>query len=171
VTTDPQIRLLTDRDSLEELTGLMHRAYARLGAMGFNYKAVDQSVALTRSRISKGECYVALDGDVLVGTAVLLPPNQHAEYCEWYDRPDVAVLSQFAVEPALQGRGVGRRLIAHLEARARELGAAELSVDAAEGATHLMALYERLGYRHVGTAQWAHATYRSVLLSKRLESS
>jgi hypothetical protein len=29
-------------DSFEELTGLLHRAYASLGAMGFNYTAVDQ---------------------------------------------------------------------------------------------------------------------------------
>jgi hypothetical protein len=55
-----------------------------------------------------------------------------------------------------------------LEERAAELGAAELSIDTAEGATQLVSLYERRGYRHVGTARWPQANYRSVLLSKRL---
>ena len=167
--SDVQIRLLDDGDSLEALTALLHRAYAELGALGFRYKAVDQPVETTRARISRGECYVATVASDIVGTAVLLPPTWHAEYCEWYARPDVAVLSQFAVEPRLQRRGVGSKLISRLERRAAELGAAELSIDTAEGATHLIALYERRGYRHVGIAKWPHANYRSVLLSKRLE--
>ncbi len=155
---------------MDELTALLHRAYAELGAMGFWYKAVNQSVEVTRTRVSKGECYVATQGGALLGTALLLPPSCRASHCEWYDRPDVAVLSQFAVEPRLQRRGWGSELIRHLEARARELGAAELSIDTAEGAAHLIALYERRGYRHIGYAQWEHTNYRSVLLSKRLRA-
>jgi GNAT superfamily N-acetyltransferase len=162
------IRLLSGQDSVEALTELLHRAYAELGAMGFRYKAVDQSVEMTRSRISRGECYVAVHGDVVVGTALLLPPNFRAPYCEWYDRSGVAVLGQFAVEPTFQRRGCGSRLIRHVEARAFELGAEELSVDTSEGATHLIELYQRRGYRQVGFAQWEHTNFRSVLLSKRL---
>jgi GNAT superfamily N-acetyltransferase len=155
---------------MAELTALLHRAYAELGAMGFRYKAVNQSVEVTRTRVSRGECYVAIHGGVLVGTVMLLPPSCRAPHCEWYDRPDVAVLAQFAVEPRYQRRGWGSELIRHLEARARELGAAELSIDTSEGATHLIALYERRGYRHIGYAQWEHTNFRSVLLSKRLLS-
>ena len=165
---DIQIRLLAEGDSLEALTGLLHRAYAELGAMGFRYKAVDQGVETTRKRISNGECYIAVQNFAIVGTAVLLPPSWQPSYCEWYARADVAVLSQFAVEPRLQRRGLGSKIISRLEERARELGAEELSIDTAEGATHLIGLYERRGYRHVGTACWEHANYRSVLLSKRL---
>lgn len=165
---DLQIRRLENGDSLDALTALLHRAYAELGDMGFRYKAVDQPVETTRQRVARGECYVAMLGAEIVGTALLLPPTWHAEYCDWYARPDVAVLSQFAVEPRLQRGGVGSKLMAYVEKRAAELGAAELSIDTAEGATHLIALYERRGYRHVGTAQWQHANYRSVLLSKRL---
>ena len=166
--TDVDIRLVSEKDSLEALTELLHRAYAELGAMGFRYKAVDQSVETTRSRIARGECYVAIHGTVVVGTALLLPPAVRAPYCEWYDRPGVAVLAQFAMEPTFQRRGWGSRLIRHLEARALELGAEELSIDTAEGATHLIELYQRRGYRHIGYAQWEHTNFRSVLLSKRL---
>jgi GNAT superfamily N-acetyltransferase len=149
---DIQIRVLDERDSLEELTALLHRAYAELGAMGFRYKAVDQSVETTRARIANGECYVAVRARALVGTAVLFPPSWRPAHCEWYRRPEVAVLSQFAVEPQVQRHGLGSRLISHLEARAAELGAEELTIDTAEGATHLVGLYERRGYRHLGFA-------------------
>lgn len=168
-TSASEIRALDDeRDSLEALTELLHAAYAELKTLGFRYKAVDQSVDVTRDRIARGECYVALQNGVLVGTAMLNLPGRHYPGSDWYQRPDVAVLSQFAVEPRLQRRGWGSKLILHLEARARELGDAELAIDTAEGATHLIALYERRGYRHVGFAQWPHTNYRSVVLSKRL---
>lgn len=36
------LRKLRREDSIEELTYLLHRAYARLGAVGLNYTAVDQ---------------------------------------------------------------------------------------------------------------------------------
>lgn len=72
--------------------------------------------------------------------------------------------------PRHQRRGWGSELVRHLEAGARELGADELSIDTSEGATHLIALYERRGYRHIGYAQWEHTNYRGVLLSKRLRA-
>jgi GNAT superfamily N-acetyltransferase len=162
------IRLLRDDDSREELTALLHRAYAELGALGFRYRAVDQDVEMTRKRLARGECYVAVQAGAVVGTALLQPPNVTAPWCEWYDRPDVAVLSQFAVEPRFQRRGWGGQLMTHAEQRALELGAAELTVDTAEGATHLVELYLRRGYRRVGLEQWEHTNYRSVLLSKQL---
>ena len=37
-------------------------------------------------------------------------------------------------------------------------------------ASHLIRFYDRRGYRHIGHAQWAHANYRSVLLSKSLST-
>lgn len=164
-----KIRLLQDEDSLEALTDLLHRAYAELGAMGLRYRAVDQDVDMTRKRLSTGECYLVVHEGQIVGTALLTPPSVRVPWSEWYDRPEVASLSQFGVEPGFQRRRWGSQLIRHLEARAAELGAAELTVDTAEPATHLVQLYSRRGYRHVGLAQWEHTNYRSVLLSKRLE--
>ena len=70
-----QIRLLDQRDFLDALSLLLHRAYGELGATGFRYKAVDQSVSVTRNRIANGECYVAVQDPEIVGTAVLLAPT------------------------------------------------------------------------------------------------
>lgn len=165
------IRRLHEHDSFDALTDLLHRAYAPLAAMGFRYLATHQDVETTRKRSAKGECYLALIEDRIVGTLVLVPPDQSSRHCEWYDRLDVAVVNQFAIEPELQRAGLGSRLLAFAEARAAKLGAKEVSIDTAEGAAHLIAFYATRGYRHVGHAQWGHTNFRSVLLSKRVSAS
>jgi GNAT superfamily N-acetyltransferase len=162
------VRLLAEGDSFQEVTDLLHRAYASLAAQGLRYTAAHQDVQVTRRRAAKGECYVAVEGDRLIGTVTLAPPLARSSDCEWYDRPDVAVLGQFAIEPERQGRGLGSRLLLFGEARAKELGAAEVSVDTAEGAAHLIRFYQKRGYREVGHAQWKTTNYRSVILSKRV---
>ncbi|MHC4470704.1 MAG: GNAT family N-acetyltransferase [Planctomycetota bacterium] len=162
-----EIRRIAPHDSLEELTDLLHRGYRELAEMGFRYWSTHQSVADTRRRISGAECWVAALDRRLVGT-ITFRPREQARGCPWYDRPDVAIFSQFAVEPGLQRRGIGSRLLLLVERRARETGASELALDTAEGAEHLITLYKRRGYRFVQFADWEKTNYRSVILSKSL---
>jgi GNAT superfamily N-acetyltransferase len=176
-----EIRPLGPGDSLDEMTALLHRAYARLGGMGLNYTAVDQDVDVTRRRVDQGACYVAVAGTgKICGTIVLHapvggePPASTAlreEACDgaaWLKQPGIAHFGQFAVDPDLQGQGIGGRLMDTVEAQAKSLHATEIALDTAEPATHLVALYASRGYRFVGYAQWPGKTYRSVILSKRL---
>jgi len=162
---DISIRPLTTSDSLIELTDLLHAAYRQLGESGLRYSAVDQSPEVTRQRIERGDCLVAVDGRRLVGTIVFYPAD-HAAGSPWYDRPDIAKLGQFGVHPALQRGGIGQRLLLAVEARAAATGATEIALDTAEAATHLVDWYARRGYRFVEHAQWPGKTYRSVIMSK-----
>ena len=41
--TSVDVRLFTPDDDISTLTSLLHRAYAQLGEMGWQFKAVDQS--------------------------------------------------------------------------------------------------------------------------------
>jgi GNAT superfamily N-acetyltransferase len=77
-------------------------------------------------------------------------------------------LTQLGIEPSLQRRGLGSRLINFVEQRAADLGATEIALHTAEPAAQLIALYEARGYRLVGHEQWKHTNYRSVILSKSL---
>ena len=162
-----QIRLLTPTDSITELTTLLHAAYARLGTMGFNYTAVDQPDEVTRKRVARGDCLLALADGRILGTTMFHAPGC-SEGCPCYERPDVATIGQFGVLPGQQGRGVGTLLLREVEARALASGAAELALDTSEGADHLIAWYERHGFRFVEHAQWTGKTYRSVIMSKVL---
>lgn len=163
-----EIRLLADTDSFDELTAMLRRAYAPLEASGLRYMTASQDVAMTRKRASKGECYVLADGPRMVGSIVVVPPLARWSHCAFYDRPGVSVVTQFGIEPSLQRRGLGSRLMDFVEQRAADLGAIEIALDTAEPAAHLIALYEARGYRFAGYEQWNHTNYRSVILSKSL---
>jgi GNAT superfamily N-acetyltransferase len=163
------IRPLGSDDSIEGLTELLHRAYAALGARGWNYTAVDQTVEITRKRLAEGTCLVAMDRDGrIVGTIMYNPAQISYEGSPWLRRTDVAHLGQFGVEPSLQRDGIGAGLMAAVENLARADGAHEIALDTAEPAAHLVEWYASCGYRFIEYAQWRGKRYRSVIMSKAL---
>lgn len=162
-----KIRELAATDSLAELTDLIHRAYARLGQMGLQHTAVDQSVEVTAQRICGGACYVATLTDVIVGTIVVHPTAGHS-VCTYFTRPGVAAAHQLAVEPAHQSLGIGRLLLQSAEQWAAQHGFRELALDAADRATHLVEFYSNLGYAPVGHVTWPGKQFRCTVLRKHL---
>lgn len=169
--TDPiLIRPLHQADSVAELTTLLHRAYQRLADMGLRYMATHQSEAVTRERIAQGTCLVAVLDEKICGTILFRSAGQTMG-CPWYDRPDVASFAQFAVDPAIQAKGIGLQLLKKAETMAVADNAREIALDTAEPATHLVEWYSRLDYRFVEYTQWSHTNYRSVILSKALTHS
>jgi GNAT superfamily N-acetyltransferase len=161
------IRDWQSTDDVAALTVLLHLAYGQLAQAGFRYLATHQDEATTRQRLESGHPFVALLGGQIVGT-VTLYSSQPDSPCELYRRPGVFCFGQFGVRPDLQRGGIGRALVAHLERKARELGAIELALDTAEGATQLVQWYERLGFCFVQHVQWDVTNYRSVVMSKAL---
>lgn len=164
------LRPLAATDSLQELTALLHKAYAALGAQGWNFTAVDQSVELTASRVAGGGCLVAVDeAGRLVGTVNMRGPYRPEQDSwsldtPWYQRADTAILSQFAVDPGCQGQGLGARLMDAAEQWAMARGYLHVALDTAEPAVQLQRRYARRGYRSVGRTQWKGKTYASVLM-------
>jgi len=162
-----EIRPLRREDSIDELTGLLHRAYAPLARTGLNYTAADQTPDTTRRRVELGQCFVAVDGASFVGTILVnsVVPNPLGE-C--FGKPKVASIHQFAVDPEHQGHGLGSLLLARAESWVRRLGFAEVALDTAESDPRLVAFYVRRGYRSVAPIQWAGKTFRSIIMSKGL---
>ena len=164
------VRPLLPTDPVPALTALLHRGYARLAGMGFNYTAVDQDDEATRRRASTGTCLVAVLDGRIVGTVTLSDPGRVGG-TPCFLRPGVAVAQQLAVEPTLQGSGVGGALMDAAEGLARERGYASVAGDTSEGAAHLIEFYARRGYRAVERVRWPGKTYTSVVLEKRLEAA
>ena len=84
---------------------------------------------------ANGNLYVAEDG------------NRVAGFIVFYPRADHVHLENVAVDPACQGRGIGRALIAFAERHARELGFDRIELYTNAKMTENLALYPRLGYR------------------------
>jgi ribosomal protein S18 acetylase RimI-like enzyme len=102
-------------------------------------------------------CFVLEHDGAIVALAVLIA------------EPARALLDNVAVDPAWQGRGLGRRLIAHVEEEARRLGFAAIELYTHELMTENIALYGRLGY-----AEFARRTekgYARVYMRKDLRGA
>ncbi len=160
------IRMLMSTDNLEELTQLLNIAYKKLADKGFKYLASRQDSQTTKRRVEKGQCFVAILDNKLVGAITYYSPDRASGH-EWYDQNFVASYGQFAVDPQMQGLGLGGQLIKLVEDLATKDGAKEITIDTAEGAD-LVNFYSKKGYRFVAYAQWKQTNYRSVLLSKKL---
>jgi len=129
--------------------------------------ATHQGPDITKERCLGGDCFVAESDGCPIGTVTFYSAEKTMG-CSWYDRPEVCSFGQFAVEPSLQRAGIGSRLMDAVERRAVETGAGEIALDTAEGATHLIELYKRRGYREVGIADWDETNYQSMILSKAI---
>lgn len=106
-------------------------------------------------RIADGEAWV-LDADgAVAGLLVMI------------ERPgDLLLLDNVAVDPARQGEGIGRRLMAFFEAEARRRGHVEVELYTHELMTENVALYHRLGWHE--HARRRVRTFDRVYMRKRL---
>jgi GNAT superfamily N-acetyltransferase len=167
---DGEPRLWSEGDSINDLTALLHCAYAKWVDHGIRFVASYQDDGTTATRIRERECWILTSAGTIVGTVTLYLPKPDSP-CEWYKRPGVAVLCQLAVEPTHQRHGHGRGLVTWCEQRAVALGAKDLALDTAERLSTLIAWYEGLGFRKVDYHQWRNVEHRNVVLSKDLSKN
>jgi GNAT superfamily N-acetyltransferase len=157
-----------EKDDVDRLTELLHRAYAELLEQGLEFTATRQSSETTRERIQGGCCFVAEDEGQYVGTATVEPggPDHRVRH---YRLPSVAVFSQFGVDPSRRSEGIGGDLLRACKTWAAHRGLTEIALDTSEQAHHLIELYRRWGFELVDTHDWRPGVnYLSVVMSRRL---
>ncbi|MFD7076302.1 GNAT family N-acetyltransferase [Nocardioides sp. NPDC059952] len=105
--------------------------------------------------MQSAEVWVAMVDDEVAGYAVTRNPGD-----------DGLLLENLAVVPGHQRRGIGRALIAHVEARAMARGAVFVELFTLEAMTENRRLYMRLGYEEIGYL--VERGYRRVLMEKTM---
>ncbi len=161
------IEKFNETHSITEITNLLHRSYKFLQDMGLNYFATHQSESVTLNRLSKGESFIMLNKQQIIGTITLKSSHQTMG-SPWYNTVGVGCLTQFAIDPSLQKQGLGLKLMSLAEGRAKELRLSHLALDTAEAAHHLIAMYQKRGYEFVEHVQWESVDYRSIIMSKKI---
>lgn len=140
------------------LLALLHRAFACMEGR------IDPPSSLHRldppglaAKAAAERCFLAFADGRLAGCV----------FCE--ARPDCLYVGKLAVEPAMQGQGIGRALMAEAEAEARRLGLPALELQTRVELVENHAAFARLGFARTGTS--AHAGFdrpTSVTMRKPL---
>lgn len=164
------IRRFLTGDSIEEITTLLHRAYARQRVIGLDPLAGRQDNARTLDRVLNSECFLAFmdheqDSQRIVGV-ILLNEHERVTFPEYFLRPGVSHFAMFGVDPELQAIGVGQKLLDTCVRRAKELGSTQMALSMAEPDAALFRYYQRRGYEEVQKWQWPYTNYVSLILAK-----
>lgn len=89
--------------------------------------------------LKRGECYVAVLDDRIVGAYVLLQT-----------RPKTMEIMNIAVDAAYQGKGIGRLLVQNAMDMAKVYGAETLEIGTGNSSLYQLGLYQKCGFRIMG---------------------
>ncbi len=111
-----------------------------------SWNALSNAIDAGLSSEQRMERLVAVDGDVIVGSALLFPPSGDA-----YKGLGVAVTAPevrlVAVDPPARGRGVARALMDECLRRARAAGATEIGLHTSRSMQAAIRMYEAIGFK------------------------
>ncbi|MFC1707827.1 GNAT family N-acetyltransferase [Planctomycetota bacterium] len=112
------------------------------GELDLRYRVLRAPLGYSRNQVpfpfeKESLHLVALDGDRVVGCVIFHPTADGM----------TGRLYQMAIDPAQQRRGLGRRLVLHLEEELRRRGLEEVTLHSRQ---YAVGFYERLGYRCFG---------------------
>lgn len=144
----------------------------RLGLLNWS---VPYPLDLIQQQAGQGFVWVLQEEGQCIGTFTLdfvLPDEYQAA---WFHEPaaKAAYLHRLAVDPRIQGRGLGAHCLREVERVAREAGAQWLRFDAYSRNTGIQTFYQKQGYtrlRHFQMAFPAIGTDTFTLYEKNLDA-
>jgi ribosomal protein S18 acetylase RimI-like enzyme len=136
-----------DLDAMLAVTLSAYQQYAE--TMGEeHWQGYRQNIESTIQHDEQAQRIIAEQAGAIVGSVVLYSAGTTFQIADGStlkrERPEARLL---AVAPAARGRGVGRALMEECARRAREAGAAVLTLHTTEMMAAAVRLYERLGFQ------------------------
>lgn len=129
-----------------DLANLINRAFS---VEGFFVEG-DRTTTAEIARMCRTGNFIVLEGEAGLAASVYVQAG-----------PGGATFGMLAVDPSVQGMGLGTRLVRIAEAMAEAMGASTMSIELVNLREELMRWYGGLGYRPVGTAPFVeHRTVK-----------
>ena len=135
-------------DELQAVYELTRRAYAEYATTmdSTSWEALSGAIDAGLSSDQEMQRIVALDGDTIVGSALLLAPTEDA-YKGFGVRITAPEVRLVAVEPSARGRGIARALMNECLRRARASGATEIGLHTSASMKAAILMYEGMGFQ------------------------
>jgi GNAT superfamily N-acetyltransferase len=137
-----------DRDTIQAVTLAAYEQYAAV--MGELWKFYRQNILSTLADVKPAEQIVAETQDGIVGTVLLYPANTPIHRPDGtttrLELPEIRLL---AVTPSARGQGIATALMQECLRRARQSGAAAITLHTTDMMSVAQRMYERLGFVHL----------------------
>jgi len=154
---------------LDAVSALFRSAIAVMDESGIpQWDEVYPAESDFKNDIEKGQMFLCEYGS-RVAAVFVLNRQRDGEYQNgaWrFDEDGSAELHRLCVDPAFQNRGVGAQTVRLAEALLRERSTESVRLDAFSKNPYALRLYEKLGYRRVGEANFRKGLF--YLYEKRL---
>ena len=112
--------------------------------------------------IRNNNLYIVFEEDELVAFYVI-----SGEYDDWkYEAESAYVLHRFCVSPKVQNRGIGKKVLLHIEQQIKNMGYKSVRLDTFTQNPFAQKLYRHNGYESRGYADWRKG--RFDLMEKKL---
>jgi len=148
----PDRQPLTIREArqheLQAIYELTRRAYAEYATTmdSTSWEGLSGAIDAGLSSDQEMQRIVALEGDTIVGSALLLAPTEDA-YKGFGVRITAPEVRLVAVEPSARGRGIARALMNECLRRARASGATEIGLHTSRSMKAAIRMYEAMGFQ------------------------
>ena len=110
------------------------------------------------------------DGSIYVAVAQI--GEERAGYADMRIISGESQIYNIAIAPEFRRQGVGEALLSHMVQKSEELGLSLITLEVRSGNKAAMALYEKMGFKRVGTrpGYYAKGSEDAVLMDKELGS-
>ena len=118
--------------------------------------------------IKNNNLYVVFDEDILIAFYVISGEyDEQYNNAEWKCEADSAyILHRFCVSPKVQNRGIGKKILRHIEYQIKDMGYKSVRLDTFTENPFAQKLYRHNGYESRGYADWRKG--RFDLMEKKL---
>lgn len=125
-----------------------------------------------QDEVAAGNVYVALEGPSCVASMTLdASPDAAYDDVAWLGSGPALIMHRLCVDPAHQGRGIGRMMLAFAEELATSRGYASLRLDVYSGNQIAVRVYERSGFTTTGKVYFPRRDRPFYCMEKLLSPS
>lgn len=158
-----------EMNDIDNICSLVSEAIKHMENQGINqWDALYPTREDFMDDISKKSLYIVVDSNKLVAMYVVSQEcDDEYNKCTWNNPKDTAcVIHRLCVSPNFQNRGVGKKVLNHIEMQLRKLLYVSVRLDVYTKNPYALKLYKNNGYEERGYADWRKG--RFILMEKKL---